>query len=712
MTTSTQEQTKQGLLAEFDKPTYDQWKQAAVAALKGADFDRKLLTKTIEGLTLQPIYNASDVKGDVNELPASATSLRGASASGYAPAGWDVAQEIPCGDPKEFNAALLEDLSRGQTALNLLLDVATQKGIDPDSAAAGEVGVCGLSLCTTADLQNAFKGVVLTALPTYFQSGMAGVGLTALLGAYMAQAGIDGSQMQGSYDLDPLASYLRTGTLPLSVEQAYDEVAAVLNWSMKATPNMGVIGIQAGTFAESGANAIQDLSYTLSATVAYVEAMSARGIEPQQTLKRTRWLFSVGPHFFTEVAKFRAARVLWANLLRGYGLSADEIPAALHARTGIYHKTVYDPHVNMLRTSMESFAAVVGGIQSLHIGPYDEILNEPTAFSRRIARNTHTVLREESGLDKIIDPAGGSYYVEALTDEFMTQAWEDFQGTQKAGGYLQAITSGELQKAIAATAAARQKLLAQRRDVLVGTNLYAVANETPKRVAGPDYESIRSNRAQAVAAARTSSPIASDTEVLKKLENIMVQGDAPTAATVEAAIAAAQAGATLGEITRALRSGATAAQPIQKLPYGRLAQPYETLRATAAMVKPKVFLATMGPLRQHKARADFIQSFLEAGAIEVIYPNGFDSADEAAKAFGESGAKVAVICSTDDDYPTSVPAVSAAIKSVSPDALVWLAGQPAPDQAEAYAAAGLDNHISVKTPHLETLQTIVTLYQK
>jgi len=712
METTTTQEEKKSLFSEFAKPSYDQWKQAAIESLKGADFDKKLLTKTIEGLTLQPIYNAADVKTPANELPASATTLRGASASGYAPAGWEVAQEISCGSPKDFNAALLEDLSRGQSALNLLLDVATQKGLDPDSAQPGEVGVCGLSLCTLADLQTAFKGVVLSALPTYFQSGMAGVGLAALFGAYVTQAGNDAAALQGSYDLDPLASYLRTGSLPLSVEQAYDEVAAVMLWSAKTTPQMSVIGIQATAYAESGANAIQELAYALGATVAYVEAMRQRGIEPKQTLKRTRWLFSVGPHFFTEVAKFRAARVLWANLLRGYGLSAEEIPAQLHARTGIYHKTVYDPHVNMLRSSMEAFAAVVGGIQSLHVGAYDEILNEPTAFSRRIARNTHTILREECGLDKIIDPAGGSYYVEALTDEFMTQAWEKFQCIQKAGGYLQAISSGELQSAIAATAATRQKMLASRRDVLVGTNLYAVANETPKRVPGPDYEAIRKERSAAVASARTDMPISSDTEVLEKLKNVMLEDQAPTAGVVEAAIAAAKAGATLGEITRALRANATAAEPITKLPYGRLAEPYECLRATAATLKPKVFLATMGPLRQHKARADFIQSFLEAGAIEVIYPNGFDSADAAADAFAQSGAKVAVICSTDDDYPTSVPALTTAIKAKSASAQVWLAGLPSDEHKQSYTDAGLDNFIFVKTPHLETLQTIVNLYQK
>ena len=701
--------TPEKLFGEFAPATYEQWKAAAEATLKGAPFDKKLCTMTPEGIVLQPIYNAADTSAlsAAAELPGAGTTLRGTRASGYLKEGWQVAQELAYGTPQEFNEALNEDLMRGQTALNVVLDIASQKGIDPDSAQVGEVGACGLSVSSVSDLEVAFKDVVWSALPIYWQAGVSGVPLMAIWGAYLKKNRIQGKSLRGSYDLDPLTTWLRAGTLPITIDKALDELASALSWSQKNTPHMAVVGVQANTFADAGANAVQELADTLAATVEYVRQMQKRGIKPQTTLERVRWTFAVGPQYFTEVAKFRAARLLWASLLSGYRLSPSKIALRLHARTGQYHKTTYDAHNNILRGSMEAFAAVVGGVESLTVAAYDEVIGLPDAHSRRIARNSQIILREECGLDRLVDPAGGSYYVESLTAQLAAKAWEKFQCIEKAGGFVQAITTGETQKFIAATAAERAKRFGQRRDVLVGTNMYASVGEKPKSGQSVDFNAIYHARHTAVVAQRALVEPKKLAKACAKLETV---GTKPSAKVVELAIEAASAGATIGVISKYLRVGIPASEDITPLPYTRLSAPYEALRALARHKAPKIFLATMGALRDHKVRADYIRGFVEAGGIEAIYPTGFADAAAAAQAAAQSGAKIAVICSTDELYPTLGPQVVSAIKSAAPHMQVYLAGQPATEHEAAYKAAGLDSYISARSPHLETLQKIVAMY--
>lgn len=693
----------------FDKPTYEAWKAAASETLNGAPFEKKLCTNTIEGIILKPIYNTEDVEVG-EEFPGQGSLLRGAYASGYAAEGWQIAQEMPYGTAEDFNKAILQDLSHGQTALNILLDIATQKGMDPAEAKNCEVGACGLSLSSVEDLQKAFQGIVWQAVPVYWQLGVAGIPVLALFAAYLKKNKIDPKKIRGSFDVSPLGVLLRAGRLPVSLESAYDEMASIILWSKKEMPQMGVLGVQGNAYTDAGANAAQELSYVLAATVEYIQAMDKRGIEPKDLLGRTRWIFSVGPNFFTEVAKFRAARFLWANLLTAYGLKPQDFPPRFHARTGLYHKTIYDLHNNILRATMEGFSAALGGVESMHVGPFDEILREPNVFSRRIARNTHIILREECNLDRLVDPAGGSYYVEALTRELSGKAWTLFQDLQKAGGMEKAMENGELQRQISATVAERQKRFSQRRDVLVGTNLYAVAKETPERGISSDYTVIHKARSQQTQVYRSSGITKQDEEILKKLGKILSAKGKPSAVLVELAAQAAAAGATLGEIARGLHAGDGSPKEITPLRAGRLAFAYEKLRGVAHEKNPKVFLATMGLPRQHKARGDFIRAFCEAGGVEVIYPAGFSTVAEAAQAAEKSGAKVAVICSTDETYPALVPDFCQLLKAAAPQIKIYMAGAPMPEHEASYKAAGLDDFIFVKSNHLETLQKIISLY--
>lgn len=687
MSTAPAETKTNKLFEAFDKPACTAWRAAAEETLKGVPFDKKLLTPTPEGITLKPIYTAEDVAGlDVAGLPGQTHLLRGATPAEYLARPWQVAQETLGRTPEEFNKALLEDLNHGQTAINIPLDMTTRHG---------------LPLSSVEDFQKAFAGVYWNAVPVYWQMGLSGLPVMSLWVAYLKRQKIKLREIKGALDLNPLETWLKTGTLPISLEKVYDELASALAWAKKEMPAMGVIGVDATVYANAGASGVEELAYVISATVEYVQAMGARGFSAKDTFARIRWIFSVGPHFFTEVAKFRAARLLWTNLVAAYGLKVDDCPPRFHARTGVFNKTIYDPHVNILRTTMEAFAAITGGIESLHVGPFDEVLRAPDQFSRRIARNTQTILREECGLDRVIDPAGGSYYIENLTVELAGKSWEKFRCLANAGGFVEAITSGELQRHIAATAAEREKRFTQRRDVLVGTNLYAVAKEIPSESATGDLQGLHARVME----------VRDQRGVMKVLERLTskMKGN-PSADVVHCAADAAAAGATLAEITGALRAVPSSAPEVQVLSLRRLSSPYEQLRGECHRKNAKVFLATMGPVRQHKGRADFIRDFFEAGGIEVIYLQGFASADEVAQAARKSGARVTVICSTDDTYPTLVPEVAKALKSAMPGGKVYLAGQPAPEFAAAYREAGMDDFISIKSNNLETLRKIVSFY--
>jgi methylmalonyl-CoA mutase len=377
----------------------------------------------------------------------------------------------------------------------------------------------------------------------------------------------------------------------------------------------------------------------------------------------------------------------------------------LHARTSAWNQTVYDPHVNLLRATTEAFSSAVGGCDSLHISPFDELLRVPDEFSRRVARNTHTVLREESHITKTIDPAGGSWYVENLTDAVARKTWAIFQEVEKQGGMAKALVAGWPQAQITDTAAKRAANLAKRKDIFVGTNMYPNLKETRIEPAAVDAWAIQSERAAALKQHRASAdagPKQAALDAMAKGGNV-----------VETAIRAALAGATLGEIAQAARTNAKAGPTANAVHAQRGAQAFEALRQAAETYvarigqRPQVFLATMGPLTQHKARADFATAFVGVGGFETIYPSGFNTPDEAADAALASGAKAVVICSTDPTYPDIVPPLVQKLKKASPDLIVLLAGYPA-DQVEAFKAAGVDDFIHLNA----NCQTLLSTLQK
>ncbi len=684
------------LFDDFPRPSYDEWRAAAEQTLKGAAFEKKLITHTYEGIDLHPLYRQDDAEklAHINSLPGFAPYVRGSSASGYLIAPWDICQELAADSPEGFNRALRADLERGQNAINMALSAATRMGqVSTTPTASTDAG---LALACHDDMQRALADINLAALPLLLQSGAATLPLAALLLALLRARGNDPTTLNGCLGGDPLGTLAQQGTLPAPLDTLYDDLAALIAWASNHAPSLQTLLVQGTPYHDSGASATQELAFALASATAYLRALLARGIAIDTAARTMRFAFSIGSNFFMEIARLRAARLLWARIVAAFGGSNDAQRMTIHARTSRWNKTRYDPYVNMLRTTAEAFAGVLGGCTSLHVGAFDEVARTPDDFSRRIARNTQIILQQESHLDRAIDPAGGSWYVETLTDQVARAAWRLFQQVEQRGGMLAALQEGFPQAEVARVAAERARNIAHRRDIVVGTNMYPNSSEEPL----------------APRATETNTPPPPATMSSNAGTATLREARASNASgpqVVEAAIAAAASGAHLDALAGTLWGTGDNVPQVEPLRIHRGAEPFEQLRANAEAwaaahggQRPQVFLANMGPIPQHKPRADFSSGFFLVGGFDVLNTSGFATPEDAAQAALDSGAPIVVVCSTDDTYPHLVPPLAAQIKQARPDTLLVLAGYPK-EHVEALQQAGIDEFIHMRANCYEVL---------
>lgn len=688
------------LFAEFPPPAPTDWRRVAEESLEGAPFEKKLVTRTPEGIDLQPIYTRADAGLAAGEWPGLPPYGRGAEALGVRAHGWQICQELPYGRPEEFNAALLQDLNRGQNSVNLLFDIATRLGLDPDEARAGEVGGCGLSLATLDDLARALRGVDLAAVPVYAPAGTSALPLTAMFLAALAEQGKKPTALHGGILSDPIAEWVGRGTLPSDLDSAYDDMAVVTDWATRTGSPLRTVGVAANHWADAGGSAVHELAFGLATGVDYLRALAARHVTAGRAAPRFLFTFTSGSHFFMEVAKFRAARLLWARAVAATGAPAEAGRLVFHARTSLWNKTSLDPHVNLLRTTTEAFAAVIGGCASLHVAPFDECHRVPDDFSRRLARNIQIILAEECQLGRVVDPAGGSWYVEALTRQLAAKAWALFQDVERRGGMAAAIREGFPQETVDRLAVERIAAVESRRDGIIGTNLHPNLKERPEAANLPDYDALASRRARQVAAYRMATTPERDNEVMARLSELLA---ATPASKMKLLTETFSHGGTIGEVGRVLRAGRSGEAAVARLRIRRRSEPFEALRRRTDAhlartgARPRVFLANFGPRKQHAARAEFSTGFFAAGGFEVRANPGFDSPEAAVQAARESGDRIVVICSTDDTYPALVPPLASALKALTDPPLVVLAGLPAAAELQQqFRAAGVDEFIHLR----------------
>lgn len=699
------------LFSGFTPASGQAWRHAAEVLLKGKPFEKTLFTRTPEDIELAPIHHPDDpaARAANEAFPGLGSHRRGARAAGYLTQPWLVSQEAPFSTPEEFNTAARHDLAHGQTELNVLLDLATLAGLDPDEAEVGEVGACGLSLATLDDIDRAFAGIDLPAVSIYLRAGASALPAAALLIALAKKRNIAPARLRGCIEVDPLGMMAWNGGLPVSFDLAWREMAAITSFAIKHAPGLQTVAVQTHAYRDAGANAVQELACALATGVEYLRALQQHGIDVDDAAPHMRFACSAGSNFFMEVAKFRAARMAWSRIVQALGGGSKAQAMHLHVRASTYNKTACDPLVNLLRGTTEALSAVIGGCQSMHVGPFDEVIRVPDTFSRRLARNTHAVLAEECELTHVIDPAGGSYYIESLTEQIAAHAWELLQNIEARGGMKQALVSGFIQEQLAQTAHKRAAAVASRRSTIIGTNKYAHPREQRLDDHLPNYAAIQKKRARHIAAFRTHLAVEADTNILASLSRLL---DREPAGAFDAAVEAVTLGATLGEVCRTLRARDIPVTDVPRIRVHRAAQPFEHLRdlsdqlAVRTGQRPNILQANLGPSRNYRRRADWTTAFFEVGGFQVAADTDFNDAGDIGAALDQTGAKIVVLTSSDETYVTMVESLARELKAHVPGLHVVVAGQPGGHEIP-WRKAGVDDFVNVTSNALELLTRLL-----
>lgn len=686
----------------FPKTSYEDWYKAVGKVLKKNSFEEEMLTNTYEGITISPIYSLADRPEKDIGYPGMSQFTRGSKRSG---GDWLVSQEYKTADPKVVNAAILDDLENGVTSFLVLLDRETRTGPHPIRDNLPElIGVDGIALHTYSDFEALLRDVRLEQVPIALKAGNQFIATAAMLATVWKNRGIPNDKVVGAFNADPLGCLAEDGTLSTSVEAALAQMSDLAFYTAQTWPKVTAVNISTIPYHDAGAAETQDLACAIATGVAYIRAMTESGMTLKTACQQITFTFSVSCDFFMSIAKLRAARRLWARVTESCGITGAAQGARIHARTSERMMTRYDPWVNILRSTTAAFAAGVSGAESVTALPFDYVLGQPTDLSRRVSRNSQVILREEASLVKVIDPAGGSWYVESLTSQLAHAAWKLFQEIEGAGGMVQALESGLIFDQIAATWAAREKDISHRRCPITGVSEFPnIAEDISQMVLSEGKERL-AQLAQTVMSANNVD--VSQEAKFDKLGSI-----------TRFSISAAANGAAIGSIASAVASAQLKAHRKTKLqkpfPKYRLAETFEALRdktayKAASDKQPIIFLANLGPSAAYTARATYAKNFFEAGGIQTTVNDGFMTADNCVTAFSNSGANIAVLCSSDLLYQKYVSQVASSLKAKGCKFL-FLAGNPGKDIKKTYLDAGVDDFIFMGCDVLGKLK--VTLSQ-
>ena len=608
------------LFSEFAPNTTQEWIDKVTADLKGADFNKKLVWRTNEGFNVQPMYrleNMEDLK-NLSCLPGEFPFVRGNKKDNN---NWFVRQDIVVEDLADANKKALDVLNRGVDSLGFVFKSCMN--------------------ITKADLEVLLKDICLDCIEINFVVACYKSNLLDAFKALVEERGIAPEKIYGGINIDPLSALTRKGKM--GNENAFEIVKANIE-KMSAYKNFKVVEVGGYVFNNAGSSIVQELGFSLAAGVEYLDKVTDAGMSVNDIAPKIRFHFATGSKYFMEIAKLRAARYLWAHIVKAYNPCCDcKCMMNIHAETSGWNKTVYDPNVNMLRTETETMSAVLGGVDSFTVRPFDDSFESvPTELAERVARNQQLLLKEESHFGKIVDVAGGSYYIEELTQFIAEAAWKLFLQVQEEGGYVEAMKKGFVQDAVKATAQARDLAVAQRKENFVGVNQF------------PNFNEVK------------------ETELCKCIFE-----------PVDETVADAEV-----ETLKTYRGPAA----------------FEAMRMKTDMYavkngRPVVYMFPMGNLAMRKARAQFACNFFACAGFDVKDNNGFKTIEEGVKACMDHKAAIVVLCSSDDEYADF--AVEA-YEQLKDKAIVVVAGNPAsrPD----LEAKGLMNYIHVKNNVLEELK--------
>jgi methylmalonyl-CoA mutase len=680
------------------------WRKAVEADLKGAAFEQRMIARSYEGIDLQPLYTEASfpTRHDPAGLPGFPPFARAALPLGNAARGWEIRQAPDHPDPARANAQMLDDLAGGGTSVVLPLDAASCHGHDADDPQAeGLLARDGVAVSTAADLGRALDRVRLDIAGVWLRPGAAFLPAAALHVAAAEAGGVAAETLLGGFGADPLGALMRQGALPVPMERALADLADLACWTVAHAPRMTAAEVCTAPYHDAGADSVQDLAFLLGTGVAYLRALTAAGLDVDAAARQIGFSIGVGARFYQAIAKLRAARVLWAAVVAASGGAPAAQAMRMRVVTGRRVLTARGQSVNILRNTVAAYAGAVAGAEAITTVPFDAATGISTQQSRRNARNTQLILGEECHLGRVIDPAGGSWYIEWYTNALAERAWALFQQIEAQGGMIAAATSGWVGERIAAVQARRARDIASRKLPITGVSEHPSVHDLRTAQEAVDRPALGRAIAQRL----------SDWRRAHAPGPALVSLAAGREGRTARAIAAARAGATLGQIATALvPAGAVpaTAPPLGLHPYDAA---FEALRDAAEAFTarrghpPRVWLAGIGSVAEQTARRNFVRNFFAAGGFEVCADEAAAETDEAVAAFARSGVAVAVICATDRRYPAVVPELAPKLKAAGARQVV-LAGNPGAAQAE-YRAAGVDRFIHVRCDVVETLWSLL-----
>jgi methylmalonyl-CoA mutase len=678
------------LLGEFPGVSFESWRAQVDKDLKGADFDKRLLTRTPEGLTIQPLYtaeNAPAAASDAADLAGFPPYRRGPKPFGNYGSTWDLCAEQTAPDTQGAALDIAEDLNGGANSLWLRFDAHTRTGDAARKLADG------LPCDTLAVLDDALAKVSLDAINVTLDAG-ANVAVAALYLALAERKDLDPTRLAGSLGIDPLGALARDGSLPYDLARARALLSELSAFTARSYPQLRAATVDVEPYQLAGANAIQELSYALATGLEYLRWSLDAGLSLEQASGQIGFRVPVASDMFLELAKLRALRLCWAKIVAAHGGSPSAQNTHVHAVSALGTKSRRDPWVNMLRTTTEAFAAMVGGADAVTTRGFDAALGRSDSFARRIARNAQVILNEEAHVTQVADAAGGSYYVETLTDQLARAAWAALQDIERQGGMAKALTSSAIAQAVEQSARTRLQSIAKRSAPLTGVSEFANLGEEPVF------------RAPLGERETSEQPLPSETTQ----QAVDALRAAEPGRRFVAAMYAARHGASLDDITLALAAGSSQLQQ-EALPVRRAAATFEALRdrverhVASGKGAPQAFLCNLGAIPKHKARASFATGFLNSGGIAALDNDGFKDVQAAAEGFSAAGTSLVVVCGSDDQYPEWIPSLVPELRKRGATQVV-VAGRPG-DQQASFEQAGVTGFIFMGTDVVATLQQLL-----
>jgi methylmalonyl-CoA mutase len=673
--------TDQPLFDEFPAVSTEAWEEKIAKDLKGADYKEKLAWHTDSSFEVLPFYRR-EALDEINHLPSEAAEfpfLRGKKVSDN---DWEIRQDIYAQSIDEANEQAREATKRGAEGLTFHLRV--RAGEDGDGH-----HLHGIPIQSQDDFNALLDGVDLTQTAVHFDAGIVSSALAAMWSNYLDDHNLDPNDTTVSFLCDPVAHRAAHGSMHKVKRKWLDELKTLIEQSAQRSKRERVLLVNTRLYHNAGATAAQELAFAVALANDYFAHLIDKKTDPEAILNSLQFSMGIGSSYFIEIAKFRALRLLWARVSGHYeGVDDNSTSAYIHAQTANWNKTLYDAHNNMLRTTTEAMSAAIGGCDAITVDPYDAIFRMPDEYSRRIARNSQIILKAEAYLDKVVDPAGGSYYIEELTQKMAAKAWEYIQDIEEAGGFMAALDKGVIHAYLHESQKKKDWAIATRDRVFVGTNQY------------PNAEDQMLNQ--------LDEPTISAT-----LKSSEYHADIPEESYFESLSGAFSEGALLGDVISELfMIGKHVDEPIR--PY-RGAQPFEHLRlqteqfAEQGNDRPTVHMIPIGHKKMRKARATFASNFFGCVGYDIEEPIGYEDIDKAVKAIREVQPEVIVLCSSDQEYELLVPKLSERLNHLDADSkpLFVLAGSPG-DHEEEWQSAGVTSFIHRGMNALETLRDFHT----